>query len=122
MKRLLLVIVCAGLALSGCSSPAATSKKFPAATLEPVPSGYYRVVGIVKHPGLVKCEGESESLMTIISKAGGLNNTDYHRRLNIFVDYAGRTRIFKLEKLLTQENADPMLPCGTTIRAARRME
>jgi protein involved in polysaccharide export with SLBB domain len=122
MKATCLLILCAGLILPGCSGPTGTLKQVPAATFEQVPSGYYRVVGVVKHPGLIKCEGESESLMTLISKAGGLNDTDYHRRLNIFVDYSGQTRVFKIEKVLTQENADPMLPCGATIRAARRME
>jgi hypothetical protein len=122
MKATLLVMVCAGPALSGCSGPAATSKEVPAATSEQVPSGYYRVVGIVKHPGLIKCEGESESLMTVISLGGGLNDSDHHRKLTISVDYAGETRIFKIEKILTQESADPLLPCGATIRSTRRVE
>lgn len=122
MKRILLFIFCAGLALLGCSGAAAVSKEVPAATLEPVPLGYYRIIGIVRHPGLIKCEGESESLMAIISRAGGFNDADYKLKLAISVVYAGKTRIFKSEKLLTQESADPLLPCGATIRVARRME
>jgi hypothetical protein len=121
MKGILWVIVCVGLALLGCSGPTATSKEVPTATLEPVPAGYYRIVSIVKHPGLIKCEGESESLMTIFSHAGGLNNSDYDRKLTISLVYAGKTRIFKIEKILTLESDDPLVPCGATIRVTRRL-
>jgi len=122
MKATRFVVLSTLLVLSGCSGPAAASQKIPAATLDPVPSGYYRIVDIVQHPGLIKCEGESESLMTIISRAGGFTDTDYRRRLKISVVYAGKTRIFSVGKILAGESADPVLPCGATIRQVRRLE
>jgi len=121
MKATGSMVLCATLVLAGCSGPAATSTKVPAAIVEPVPLGYYRIEGIVQQPGLIQCKEENETLMTIISRAGGFSNIDHTPR-RISVVYSNKTQIFSMEKILAGKTSDPAVPGGATIQATRRME
>lgn len=119
MKITFSAIICAALALSGCSGPGAASKNVPAATLEQVPPGYYRIDGAVRHPGLIKCQGDSESLMTVISRADGLTDFAFRRKVRVICN--GATNYFNVSKILRGETADPAVPCGATIWITRRV-
>ena len=99
------ILISAAIALAGCSGPTASFKQ--------VPSGYYRVVGAVKNPELVRCQGASETLMTVIAHAGGL--TDFAYRKKVEVSYAGTTNFFNINKIRRQESEDPLVPCGATV-------
>jgi hypothetical protein len=98
------IFLCLSVAFTGCHSG-------PPKLSAGMPPGYYLIVGHVKNPGLVKCDGAEIPLTTLIAEAGGVTHKGFTGAIRVV--YAGNTNFVNLKK------QDPLLPCGTRVSVDR---
>src|SRR5690348_17139984 len=82
-----------------------------------VPQNYYRITGEVRNPGLQPCRSSDETLLGLISEAGGL--TDYAYTKKILVINFGITNAFDLKLIRNETIEDPVVSCGSTVEVQR---
>lgn len=102
--------------LCGCQAPrrGASTIALPSPAEQVSPPGHYLVVGEVHRPGPIACTEKDRTLSELIDQAGGFSDLASLKRVLVF--RSGVTNNYNFWRIKDGTLADPIVPCGATVR------